>query len=451
MTAIKGERLNFTGPPFSLIACSVAFMLNEVLRKPDKTYSHTSPASYQLPMLSKLNSKTTILSLGLLIIVVAAIFSSSILSNPMFNNYLTSALAQPFVQTVNYRDLIIDLGNGIQTNAQVTIPAVGKGPFPGVLLVHGSGPVDMNETLSPDSKPFWQIAQYLSERGFAVLRYDKRGVGANSQIIDGDIWGNLTFDDLKNDAEIALGILTQQPEVDPSKITLIGHSEGTIIVPRIVIDQVNKTNSTATIENIVLMASVAQNVVDLLHFQLVDIRLAYAQQVLDRNNTGSFSIQEAISSDPLFGEPLAALFGRNATGSLNIDKQLKPFLERQYENITSADIRAKCSFQGACPIWLNSHDVLEPNLNIVSNIPNSTRVLILHGENDSQAPIQQSFLLEQRLTEVNHPDHTLITYPDLGHVFSSSSPWFTEFGPMEQYALSDLHRWLSDYTHDLRG
>src|SRR5215203_963113 len=349
-------------------------------------------------MLDQLNSKASILSLGLLLIV--AMFSSSILSNHTFNNYSTSVLAQPFIQTVKHRDLVIDLGNGIQTNAQLTIPAVGNGPFPGVLLVAGSGAIDMNETLSPDSKPFWQIAQYLSERGFAVLRYDKRGVGANSQIIDYDTWGNLTFDNLKNDAEIALGVLTQQPEVDRNKITLIGHSEGTTIVPRIVIDQEeNKGNSTTRIENIVLMASVAQNVVDLLRYQMVDVSLAYAQQVLDRNNTGSFSIQEAISSDPLFGEPLAALFGRNATGSLNIDKQLKPFLERQYENITSADIRAKCSFQGACPIWLNSHDVLEPNLNIVSNIPNSTRVLILHGENDSQAPIQQSFLLEQRLTE----------------------------------------------------
>jgi uncharacterized protein len=308
----------------------------------------------------------------------------------------------------------------------------------------------MNETLSPDTKPFWQISQYLAERGYVVLRYDKRGVGANSQIIDYNIWGNLTFNDLKNDAETALGVLTQQPEVDPSKITLIGHSEGTIIAPRIAIDQVNKTNST-TIENIVLMASVAQNVVDLLHYQMVDNDLAYAQQVLDRNHTGSFSIQEAIINDPLFGEPLAALFGSNATGNLDIDKQLKSFLENQYENITSGDIRARCSFQGACPIWLKSHDNLEPNLSILSNIPNSTSVLILHGENDSQAPIQQSFLLEQRLTEVNHPDHTLITYPDLGHLFSPSSPWFTVYGPMKQYVLSDLHRWLSDHTQGLRG
>jgi uncharacterized protein len=383
--------------------------------------------------------------------MMVAMFSLPILSNCNFNNYSTSALAQPFIETVKYRDLVIDLGNGIQTNAQLTIPAVGQGPFPGVLLVHGSGAIDMNETLAPDAKPFWQIAQYLSERGFAVLRYDKRGVGANSQIIDPNVWGNVTFDDLKGDAEIALDVLTQQPEVDPNKLTLIGHSEGTLIVPRIVIDQENKTNTTTTIKNIVLMASVAQNIVDLLHFQMVDNYLAYAQQVLDRNHRGTFSIQEAIINDPLFGEPLAALFGNNATGNLDIDKQLKPFLEEQYENITSGDIRAKCSFQGACTIWLNSHDNLEPNLSIIGNIPNSTSVLILHGQNDSQAPIQQSFLLQQRLTEVNHPDHTLITYPDLGHLFSPSSLWFTEFGTMEQNVLSDLHRWLSDHTQGLRG
>src|SRR5215203_1482512 len=186
--------------------------------------------SYRLSMLDQLNSNPSAFSLGLLTVIV--IFSSTMLDNSTFN-YSTSAIAQPFIQTVKHRDLVIDLGNGIQTNAQLTIPAVGNGPFPGMLLVHGSGPVDMNETLSPDSKPFWQITQYLSERGFAVLRYDKRGVGANSQIIDYNMWGNLTFDDLKHDAETALSVLTQQPEVDPSKITLIGHSEGTTIVPEL--------------------------------------------------------------------------------------------------------------------------------------------------------------------------------------------------------------------------
>ena len=106
------------------------------------------------------------------------------------------ALAQQYIQTIKYRNLVIDLGNGVKTNAQLTYPAVGKGPFPGVLLIHGSGAADKNETWGFVHKngpkpftPFWQIAQYLSERGFAVLRYDKRGVGGNNtfQVMYGEM------------------------------------------------------------------------------------------------------------------------------------------------------------------------------------------------------------------------------------------------------------------------
>jgi pimeloyl-ACP methyl ester carboxylesterase len=397
-------------------------------------------------MLGQLNSKASILSLGLLLIV--AMFSSSILSNHTFNNYSTSVLAQPFIQTVKHRDLVIDLGNGIQTNAQLTIPAVGNGPFPGVLLVAGSGAIDMNETLSPDSKPFWQIAQYLSERGFAVLRYDKRGVGANSQIIDTNIWGNLTFDDLKNDAEIALGVLTQQPEVDPTKITLIGHSEGTIIAPRIVIDQENKTNAT-TIKNIVLMGSAATTMADLAHYQKVGIVLEYMHQVLDKNGTGSISVEEAIQ-DPLVGRFVVANFVNDTTTEfIDIDRQVKPLLEKELEEFTKADVNTRCDNPEGCPIWFNSAVNLEPNLSVIGNLSKSTSILMLNGENDPLTPVQQSFLLEQRLTEVDHPDHILITYPSLGHTFAISPQWSTGLGPIEQYVLSDLHSWLSHRTHGL--
>jgi pimeloyl-ACP methyl ester carboxylesterase len=144
----------------------------------------------------------------------------------------------------------------IENIAQLTYPAVGKGPYPGVLLIHGSGPNDKNETAGfvhksgpkPPTPP-WQIAQYLSERGFAVLRYDKRGVGANFTV-DQNVWGNTTVNDLIHDAEKALNVLIQQPEVDAKRISLIGHSEGTVIAPRVAVDNPTK------VKNIVLIAAV---------------------------------------------------------------------------------------------------------------------------------------------------------------------------------------------------
>ena len=124
--------------------------------------------------------KSVTLALGLFLI---GTHGSSCLSTAFFKQQ-DHALAQQYIPTIKYRNLVIDLGNGVKTNAQLTLPAEGEGPFPAVLLIHGSGALDKNETTGLDvhndgPKPYWQITQYLSERGFAVLRYDKRGVGAN--------------------------------------------------------------------------------------------------------------------------------------------------------------------------------------------------------------------------------------------------------------------------------
>jgi hypothetical protein len=59
----------------------------------------------------------------------------SCLSTSIFKQQ-DQALAQQSIQTIKYRNLVIDLGNGLKTNAQLTYPAVGKGPFPRVLLIH---------------------------------------------------------------------------------------------------------------------------------------------------------------------------------------------------------------------------------------------------------------------------------------------------------------------------
>jgi hypothetical protein len=54
--------------------------------------------------------------------------------------------------------------------------------------------------------------------------------------------------------------------------------------------------------------------------------------------------------------------------------------------------------------------------------------------------------MQQRLTDVNHPDHTLITYPDLGHAFYPSSQWQISLGPIPQYVLRDLYSWLESHS-----
>ena len=374
--------------------------------------------------------------------------------------------------------MVIDLGNGLETNARLNLPAVGDGPYPGVLLVQGSGKTDMNETagyvridnktgalIYPPAKPFFDIAQYLSERGFAVLQYDKRGFGANMTILDSDVWGNITFDDLAQDAEKALHVLTQQPEVDSNNVTLVGHSEGTVIVPRIAI------NNSEKVDSIVLMGALAQNLREIGYTQAMD-PVRYAQQVLDHDHSGSISLQEA-SEDPVFRSLVGnlTLFATQNISSMNgttklmdeqydtnndtlisINDELKPRLIDKVESVSVVTPGEKCDgLTGPCPIWLNSHFSLTPNLDIIGNVPSNISILIQQGENDSDTPIQQALLLQQKLTELRHPDHTLITYPDLGHLFYPSSQWKTAIGgPIEQRVLEDLFEWISDPVRDLK-
>ena len=285
------------------------------------------------------------LSFGLFLVITLVLSCLSTCALDLQNR----AQAQQYIPIVKYRNLAIDLGKGVKTNAQLTYPAIGKGPFPGVLLIHGSGANDKNETLGfvhkngpKPTTPFWQIAQYLSERGFAVLRYDKRGIGAN-YTINHNVWGNATVNDLIRDAEKSLNVLIHQPEVDPQRTSIIGHSEGTIIAPRVAIENPTK------VKNIILMGTAAQNLIrDLLHYQVVELNLQYATRILDKNHTGLILIQQ-IPNDPLLGKYLvsSSLLDINntkaiihnliqkfgTTGHVSIQKQIRPELIKYYENL----------------------------------------------------------------------------------------------------------------------
>jgi len=410
-----------------------------------------------------------------IIIAIGTIFFSVFALSFLFyeNTMNFTVYAQSDLQITKHRNMVIYLGNGLETHARLNLPAIGNGPYPGVLLVPGSGTTDMNETagyvridnetgslIYPSARPFFDIAEYLSERGFAVLQYDKRGFGANMTILDNNVWRNIIVTDLINDAQKALNTLIQQPEVDSSKISLIGHSEGTTIVPRIAINNPNK------VDNIVLMGTLAQNLKEVGNHQIMQPVL-YAQKVLDHNHTGLISVQEA-SKDPVFislGRDLIHVLMQNVTlinGTdkglnsqydinndtlISINDELKPRLLDQAKSLAVVTPDKKCNgLKGPCPIWINSQYSLTPNLDIMDKVPSNISVLILQGENDSDTPIQQAFLLQQKLIELRHPDHTLITYPNLGHLFYPSSQWVTSLGrPISQYVLADLYSWLESH------
>lgn len=113
---------------------------------------------------------------------------------------------------------------GITLAGTLTLPK-GKGPFPAVILISGSGPQDRNETLM-GHKPFLVWADHLTRQGIAVLRFDDRGFGKST----GD-FSSATSLDFVTDVHAGVAYLKARPEIDASNIGLIGHSEGGLIAP----------------------------------------------------------------------------------------------------------------------------------------------------------------------------------------------------------------------------
>ena len=112
----------------------------------------------------------------------------------------------------------------------LTLPN-GKGPFPAVVLVQGSGPHDQDESIGAN-KPFKDIAWGLASQNIAVLRYVKRTKQYGAQSVEPG--GNLTVnDETTNDAQSAVALLASRADVNPRQIYVLGHSLGGMMAPRI--------------------------------------------------------------------------------------------------------------------------------------------------------------------------------------------------------------------------
>jgi len=129
-------------------------------------------------------------------------------------------------------------------------------PAPAVLMLPGSGQTDRNDNAKPlPIDLFPPLSRALVEHGYATFRYDKRGVGSS----DGDYWRS-SFDDRLVDATAARGWLRDRPEVDASRVFVLGHSEGALLAIRL-------AAGPAPVSGVILLAGAARSGEQILTWQ----------------------------------------------------------------------------------------------------------------------------------------------------------------------------------------
>jgi dienelactone hydrolase len=139
--------------------------------------------------------------------------------------------APPYARPDAYdeTDVVVESGEW-KMPGTLTLPR-GAGPFPAVVLVHGSGPNDRNETIGPNL-PFCDLAWGLATQGVAVLRYDKRTYVHGLRMVLSKAPITLK-EETVDDAVAAAALLRQQQAVDAKKVFVLGHSLGAVAGPRI--------------------------------------------------------------------------------------------------------------------------------------------------------------------------------------------------------------------------
>ena len=130
-----------------------------------------------------------------------------------------------------YHEREVTIGSGTwAVPGTLTLPN-GAGPFPAVLLVHGSGPQDRDETIGAN-KPFRDIAWGLASKGVAVLRYEKRTKAHGADLNPLPLPFTVKEETI-DDAVAAVDLLRTTPEIDEGRVYVLGHSLGGMLMPRI--------------------------------------------------------------------------------------------------------------------------------------------------------------------------------------------------------------------------
>ena len=145
-----------------------------------------------------------------------------------FPGAVAPAQRPPYSKPDSFTEREVSFGaEGWKLPGTLSVPK-GEGPFAAVVLVHGSGPHDRDQTIGPN-KIFRDLAEGLASKGVAVLRYEKRTKVHGAKLIE--VKTITVREEAIDDAVAAAALLASQPEVNPSAWSC-RHSLGGYLAPR---------------------------------------------------------------------------------------------------------------------------------------------------------------------------------------------------------------------------
>jgi pimeloyl-ACP methyl ester carboxylesterase len=329
--------------------------------------------------------------------------------------------AKPYPYAVE--EVSFSAGDGKSTLAgTLTIPQ-GTGPFPAAVFVGGSGPTDRDETTA-GHKPFLVLADLLTRKGIAVLRYDKRGIAQST--------GNYelaTLDDLTSDVQAALNYLKARKEVDRKRAGVLGHSEGGILAAQLAV-------RIGDLDWLVLLATPATS---------GERTLLRQSELIAR--TGGLPEEQIARSQQFDRMAYAAV--REEKSSAALEVRLKDLIEKSGLSASMPPAALEAQIRLMTTPWFRQYLDFNP-APLLEQV--KCPVLALSGDRDLQVDADETVpVLRQAYEKSGNKDFTVMEIEGVNHLFQkaqSGSPAL--YGAIEETiapeVLNAIGGWLAKHT-----